>query len=221
MFARPACEPQYRRPLSSASGCLVICRLQPQWGHVAFEFYVEPTSPVSPSRSSSSQLPTHSPAFSALQSQPPCRSGRGYFGIVDRKIDPFATPPQTASRPFPFPGDKWETHPALESAGHDLLRRSRATLMVRARRRPDEDVQSLPRPERDRTPEIQKLRELHAAMDRVGAGRLWLERHLRPTASSFLDYEIDEETWGKREETLPIPLARRKFTTRCWPVCSI
>jgi hypothetical protein len=51
----------------------------------------------------------------------------------------------------------------------------------------------------ERNPEILKLRELHAAMDRAVLDAYgWTDI---PTDCEFLlDYEIDEEEWGKRKK---------------------
>jgi hypothetical protein len=51
----------------------------------------------------------------------------------------------------------------------------------------------------ERDPEILKLRELHAAMDRVVLDAYgWTDI---PTACDFfLDYEVDEEEWGDRRK---------------------
>ena len=51
----------------------------------------------------------------------------------------------------------------------------------------------------ERDPRIARLRELHAAMDRaVLDGYGWTDI---PTDCEFLlDYEIDEETWGRKKK---------------------
>ena len=57
------------------------------------------------------------------------------------------------------------------------------------------------------SPPIRQLRDHHAAMDRAVLNAYgWPDI---PTDCEFhLDYEIDEETWGSKEEALPLPLAR-------------
>ncbi|MCX7860774.1 MAG: hypothetical protein N2385_11825, partial [Chloroflexus sp.] len=50
-----------------------------------------------------------------------------------------------------------------------------------------------------RDPAIERLRELHAAMDAVVlAAYGWDD--LRPTCEFLLEYDIDEATWGKRKK---------------------
>jgi len=104
--------------------------------------------------------------------------------------------PSDCFETFPFP-ENWETHPALEAAGsanYDF----RAALMVRN----DEGLTKIYNRFHDpdeRDPEILKLRELHAAMDRAVLGAYgW--RGIATDCQFLLDYEIDEEEWGNRKK---------------------
>jgi hypothetical protein len=90
---------------------------------------------------------------------------------------------------FPFPPD-WETNEALEEAGRSYYE-YRAALMVRNDEGLTKTYNRFHDPE-ERSPEIQQLRALHAAMDRaVLAAYGWLDI---PTACEFLlDYEEEED----------------------------
>lgn len=110
--------------------------------------------------------------------------------------DDLAYTPTTCYETFPFP-EGWETHPALEAAGKAYYE-YRAALMVRN----DEGLTKTYNRFHDpyeRDPEIERLRDLHAAMDRAvldayGWGDI-------PTECEFLlDYEIDEEEWGSKKK---------------------
>ena len=104
--------------------------------------------------------------------------------------------PSDCFETFPFPNE-WDDHPALEAAGQTYYD-FRAQLMV-------ERGEGLTKTynrfhDRDETdPDIQRLRELHAAMDRAVLDAYgWTDI---PTDCKFLlDYEIDEETWGKKKK---------------------
>ena len=134
-------------------------------------------------------LTTHA-AFSALQSRPHEIWAR-FFGSSMK--DDLRYTPSDCFETFPFP-NRWETHRALEAAGqiyYDL----RAELMVKHH----EGLTLTYNRFHDRNetdPDIQRLRKLHAAMDRAVLDAYgWADI---PTDCKFLlDYEIDEETWGK------------------------
>ena len=97
---------------------------------------------------------------------------------------------------FPFPPD-WEAHPALEAAGEEYYD-FRAALMVENDEGMTKTYNRFHDPN-ERDPRIARLRELHAAMDRaVLDGYGWTDI---PTDCDFLlDYEIDEETWGRKKK---------------------
>ena len=104
--------------------------------------------------------------------------------------------PSDCFETFPFP-ESWESDPTLEAAGkeyHDF----RAGLMVRN----DEGLTTTYNRFHDpyeNDPEVAKLRELQAAMDRAVLDAYgWTDM---PTDCGFLlDYEINEEEWGNRKK---------------------
>ncbi|GAG05206.1 unnamed protein product, partial [marine sediment metagenome] len=97
---------------------------------------------------------------------------------------------------FPFP-ENWETHPALEAAGRAYYE-FRAALMVRSDEGLTKTYNRFHDPD-ERDPEILKLRELHAAMDRaVLDAYAWSD--ISTDCEFLLDYEIDEEEWGTKKK---------------------
>ena len=132
-------------------------------------------------------------AFCALQSRPHEIWARFFSSSLK---DDLRYTPSDCFETFPFPA-RWEAHPALEEAGkayHDF----RAVLMVEN----DEGLTKIYNRFHDpdkRDPRIVELRQLHAAMDRtVLAAYGWTDI---PTDCEFLlDYEIDEETWGRKKK---------------------
>ena len=132
-------------------------------------------------------------AFCALQARPHDVWAR-FFGS-SMKDDPRYTIARCFET-FPFP-ESWETHPDLEAAGR-MYYEYRAGLMVEN----DEGLTMTYNRFHDpyeRSPATQRLRELHAAMDRaVLTAYGWTDI---PTDCQFLlDYEIDEETWGTKKK---------------------
>ena len=107
---------------------------------------------------------------------------------------------------FPFPPD-WETNEALEEAGRSYYE-YRAALMVRNDEGLTKTYNRFHDPE-ERSPEIQQLRALHAAMDRAVLDAYgWPDI---PTACEFLlDYEEEDEetenTGKKRQKKKPYRL---------------
>ena len=97
---------------------------------------------------------------------------------------------------FPFPENR-ENHTVLEAAGKDY-HDFRAALMVRNDEGLTKTYNRFHDPE-ERNPEIMRLRELHAAMDRAVLDAYgWSDI---PTDCEFLlDYEIDEEEWGNKKK---------------------
>ena len=104
--------------------------------------------------------------------------------------------PSDCFETFPFPRG-WRTDPALEAAGQAYYD-FRASLMVRNDEGLTKTYNRFHDPEED-DPDIAKLRELHAAMDRVVLDAYgWKEI---PTHCEFLlDYEIDDEEGTKRKK---------------------
>jgi len=99
-------------------------------------------------------------------------------------------------RPFPFV-DYWAARPSLEAAGRSYYD-FRAALMIRNNEGLTKTYNRFHDPD-ERDPDILKLRELHAAMDRAVLDAYgWTDI---PTDCEFiLDYEIDEETWGRKKK---------------------
>ena len=132
-------------------------------------------------------------ALCALQSRPHEIWAR-FFGSSMK--DDLRYTPSDCFETFPFP-EGWETHRALEAAGsayYDF----RATLMV------DNDQGMTTTYNRfhdpyEHDPEIVRLREMHAAMDRAVLDAYgWQDI---PTDCEFLlDYPIDEAEWGRKKK---------------------
>ena len=97
---------------------------------------------------------------------------------------------------FPFP-ENWTTHPALEAAG-EAYYDFRAALMVENDEGLTKTYNRFHDPE-ERDPRIALLRQLHAAMDRAVLDAYgWTD--ISTDCGFLLDYEIDEETWGKKKK---------------------
>ena len=105
---------------------------------------------------------------------------------------------------FPFPPD-WETNAALEEAGKAYYE-FRADLMIRNDEGLTKTYNRFHDPE-ERSAEIERLRALHAAMDRAVLDAYgWTDI---PTACEFLlDYEEDEEE--------PEPTGRKRQKKKPW-----
>jgi len=131
-------------------------------------------------------------ALTTLQSRPHEVWAR-FFGSSMK--DDLRYTPSDCFETFPFP-DRWETHPALGSAGQ-AYDDFRAALMVEHDEGMTKTYNRFHDPE-ERDPGILKLRKLHAAMDRAVLDAYgWADI---PTDCEFLlDYEIDEETWSPRK----------------------
>ncbi len=132
-------------------------------------------------------------AFSALQSRPH-ETWAHFFGSSLK--DDLRYTPSDCFQSFPFP-DSWETDPALEATGNEYYE-FRANLMVRNDEGLTTTYNRFHDPYED-DPDISKLRELHAAMDRAVLDAYgWTDI---PTDCEFiLDYEIDDEAWGNRKK---------------------
>jgi len=90
---------------------------------------------------------------------------------------------------FPFPKD-WQVHAVLEAAG-EFYYDFRAALMVRNNEGLTKTYNRFHDPD-ERSPDILKLRELHAAMDLAALNAYgWTD--LTPTCEFLLDYEEDDE----------------------------
>ena len=104
--------------------------------------------------------------------------------------------PSDCFETFPFPDD-WETHPGLEAAG-SAYHEYRGMLMV-------ENDEGMTRTYNrfhdifENDSQTAKLRELHSRMDRAVLDSYgWTD--LPVDCDFFLEYEIDEATWGRRKK---------------------
>jgi N-6 DNA Methylase len=102
---------------------------------------------------------------------------------------------------FPFPQD-WKTRPDLEAAGKNYYE-FRAALMIRNNQGLTATYNRFHDPEED-SPDIVRLRELHAKMDRAVLDAYgWSD--IQPASEFLLDYEEeeDEEENGTRQRRKP------------------
>ena len=129
----------------------------------------------------------------ALQSRPHEIWAR-FFGSSMK--DDLRYTPSDCFETFPFP-ENWESCPALEAAG-EAYYDFRAALMVENNEGLTKTYNRFHDPD-ERDPRIARLRQLHAAMDRVVLDAYgWTD--IRTDCEFLLDYEIDEETWGKKKK---------------------
>ena len=135
---------------------------------------------------------THA-SFCVLQSRPHEIWAR-FFGSSMK--DDLRYTPSDCFETFPFP-DGWDTDPIFEAAGRSYYD-FRAQLMIRNDEGLTKTYNRFHDPYEE-DPEIKKLRELHAAMDRAVLNAYgWTDI---PIDSEFLlDYEIDEEEWGNKKK---------------------
>ena len=132
-------------------------------------------------------------AFCALQSRPHEIWAR-FFGSSMK--DDLRYTPSDCFETFPFP-DGWEAHPALEAAG-EAYYDFRAALMIENDEGMTKTYNRFHDPD-ERDPRIAELRRLHAEMDRAVLDAYGWDDI--PTDCDFLlDYEIDEETWGRKKK---------------------
>jgi hypothetical protein len=117
-----------------------------------------------------------------------------FFGS-SMKDDPVYTP-SDCFETFPFP-DAWEADPTLETAGETYYA-FRAALMLKH----DEGLTKTYNRFHDpyeRDPEIERLRVLHAEMDRAVLHAYGWD-DISTDCEFLLDYEIDEETQGSKKK---------------------
>ncbi len=132
-------------------------------------------------------------SFSVLQSRIHEEWSRVTSGTM--KDDPSYVPADSFD-PFPFPHE-WRTTERLAAAGSSYYE-FRAELMVRNNEGLTKTYNRFHDPE-ERDPDILKLRELHAAMDRTVLDAYgWND--IRTECDFLLDYEIDEEGWGSKKK---------------------
>jgi len=131
--------------------------------------------------------------FAALQSRPHDLWAR-FFGST-MKDDAVYTPSDCFDT-FPFP-EGWQIHPALEAAGKAYYE-FRADLMVKNAEGLTKTYNRFHDPD-ERDPKIEKLRKLHATMDRaVLEAYGWSD--ISTDCDFLLDYEIDEEEGGDKKK---------------------
>lgn len=132
-------------------------------------------------------------AFSILQSRPHELWAR-FFGASMK--DDLRYTPSDCFETFPFPPD-WTTDPALEAAGKTYYEH-RAAVMVQNNEGLTKTYNRFHDPD-ERSPAILQLRTLHAELDRAVLGAYgWTE--LETACDFFLDYSVDEETWGSKKK---------------------
>ena len=126
----------------------------------------------------------------------------GHVSSSSSMKDDLRYTPSDCFETFPFP-ENFETNPALEAVGQAYYE-FRAALMVRNNEGLTKTYNRFHDPD-ERSPDILKLRELHAAMDRAVLDAYgWTD--LQPTCEFLLDYEEDEdedETGGGRRRKKP------------------
>ncbi len=137
-------------------------------------------------------LPTYA-AFCALQSRPHELWARFFASSMK---DDLRYTPSDCFETFPFP-ENWQSHPALEAAGKAYYE-SRAALMVRNDEGLTKTYNRFHDPN-ESDPEIMKVRDLHAAMDRAVLDAYgWND--IQTDCGFLLDYEIDYEEWGDKKK---------------------
>jgi len=185
MFARPASN-----LIDASSGLakvLVIARVGQQG---SFTFL--PSGTVFSEQLIVFPVDTHA-AFCTLQSRPHEIWAR-FFGSSMK--DDLRYTPSDCFETFPFP-ENWQTHPTLEVAGK-VYYEFRAALMVKNDEGLTKTYNRFHDPD-DLDPEIERLRELHVAIDRAVLDAYGWSNI--PTDCEFLlDYEIDEEEWGNKKK---------------------
>lgn len=136
-------------------------------------------------------------AITALQSRPHEVWARFFASSMK---DDLRYTPSDCFETFPFPV-KWETNAHLEEVGRTYYE-YRAALMIQNNEGLTKTYNRFHDPE-EQAPEIQKLRELHAAMDRTVLDAYgW--KDIPTTCEFLLDYEEDDEaeaeTTGKKRK---------------------
>jgi hypothetical protein len=137
-------------------------------------------------------LDTHA-AFCALQSRPHEIWARFFGSTLEDRL---RYTPSDCFETFPF-SENWQTNLALEAAGKTYYE-FRAALMVKNDEGLTKTYNRFHDPD-ERDPDIQKLRDLHVAMDRAVLDAYgWTD--FQPTCDFLLDYEIDESEWGDKKK---------------------
>lgn len=144
-------------------------------------------------------------AYCSLQSRPHETWARFFASSMK---DDLRYTPSDCFETFPFPPD-YETNPTLQEAGR-IYYEFRAALMVRNDEGMTTTYNRFHDPD-ERSADIARLRELHAAMDRAVLDAYgWTDLH--PTCEFLLDYEEDED-----HDEVPGGRRRRKPWRYRWP----
>lgn len=180
-------RPALTRTIEGLDRLLVTCRVSQ---YTAFTFL--PTGMVYADSLVCFPFGTYA-AFCVLQSRPHEMWAR-FFG--SSLGDGPRYTPSDCFETFPFP-EGWTTRPDLESVGQEYYE-YRAALMVRNDEGMTATYNRFHNP-LENDPDIVELRRLHSAMDRAVLDAYgWTDL---PTDCEFLlDYEIDEEAWGKKKK---------------------
>jgi hypothetical protein len=148
---------------------------------------------------------TSAAAFAFLQSRPHELWARFFGSTLEDRL---RYTPSDCFETFPFP-ERWEESPALEEAGRAYYE-YRAGLMVRNDEGLTRTYNRFHDPDEE-APEILRLRELHAAMDRAVLDAYgWTD--LRPECKFLLDYEEQDDQGAE-----PGSRRRKKPWRYRWP----
>jgi len=131
-------------------------------------------------------------AFCALQSRPHEVWARFFASTMK---DDLRYTPSDCFETFPFP-DNWQTHPSLEAAGKSYYE-FRAALMVKNNEGLTKTYNRF-HDSLEKSADIQKLRDLHEAMDRAVLDAYgWSDIETR--CEFELEYEVDDEDSGRKK----------------------
>ena len=149
-------------------------------------------------------LPSHA-AFASLQSSPHEMWARFFGSSLEDRL---RYTPTDCFETFPFPAD-WETRPDLEAIGREYYA-FRASLMVANDQGLTKTYNSFHNP-LERDPQIVRLRELHASLDRAVLDAYgW---HDVPVTCEFVEENPEDEDADAAPGTRP----RRKKYRYSWP----
>jgi hypothetical protein len=180
-------RPELQSAIAGLARVLVVARVGQ---HASFTFL--PSTTVFSEQLIVFPLTTYA-AFCALQSRPHEIWAR-FFGSSMK--DDLRYTPSDCFETFPFP-EGWRTHRALEAEGRAYYE-FRAAIMVKNNEGLTKTYNRFHDPD-ERDPQIMRLREFHAAMDRVVLDAYGWDDIL-PKCEFILDYEFDDESWGDRKK---------------------
>jgi len=181
-------RPELHAAIADLDRVLVInCGATP---HVAFAF--QPADRVFANSLAVFPFDTHA-AFCALQSRPHEVWARFFGSSLE---DSLRYTPSDCFATFPFP-EGWVTDPELEAAG-EAYYEHRAKLMITNGEGLTKTYNRFHDPY-EQDPGIERLRQLHAAMDRAVL-RAYGFSDIPADCEFLLDYEIDEAEWGRKRK---------------------